>query len=150
LKRFQPGAGSARHVGIIVVAALIGYLGAGLGLNQPTLAAVAPTPTVPPTPTVARAVTFTPTVFTAETPTEEPQPSAVAAQPTTVPKTTPTTTPKPTSKPTGAPVYYLVQSGDTIEGISNKFGVGEDAIIRANSLADPNQLSVGEKLVIPR
>lgn len=146
LKRFSPGPGSARHVGVIVVAALIGYLGTGLGLSQRTLAATAATSTVLPTPTVARAVTFTPTVFVVTTPTEEPSASAVAPSPTSTPKTTP----KPTAKPTREPVYYLVQSGDTIEGISNKFGVSQDAIIRANSLSDPSKLSIGQKLVIPR
>ena len=137
-----------RHVGIIVVAALIGYLGAGLALNQQTFAATAATPTVQPTPTVARAVTFTPTVLVTGTATTTPEPtaSAVPASPTAALKTTP----KPTPKPTLAPEYYVVQSGDTIEGISNKLGVSEDAIIRANSLSDPNQLSLGQKLVIPK
>ncbi|HEX5415964.1 MAG TPA: LysM peptidoglycan-binding domain-containing protein [Chloroflexota bacterium] len=131
------------------MAALIGYLVAGLGQNRPSLAASVTTPAVPPTPTVARAVTFTPTVIAPETPTVKPTTVVVAA---VTPSATrgPGNTPSPSPKPTRAPVYYVVQSGDTIEGISNKFGVSEDAIIRANNLDDPNTLSLGQKLVIPK
>jgi LysM repeat protein len=42
-----------------------------------------------------------------------------------------------------------VRSGDTVYSIGRTFGVSPDAIVAANGLADPNQLALGQKLVIP-
>ncbi|MCY0878680.1 MAG: LysM peptidoglycan-binding domain-containing protein [Firmicutes bacterium] len=44
---------------------------------------------------------------------------------------------------------YRVQPGDTIDSIAAKFHVSWTALITANHLADPNDLKVGEVLVIP-
>lgn len=43
---------------------------------------------------------------------------------------------------------YLVQSGDTIEGIANRFGVSAEKLIRDNELPYPDQLVPGEAIVI--
>ena len=45
---------------------------------------------------------------------------------------------------------YVVQEGDTLSSIAARFGVTEAAIQRANDLADPNAIFVGQELVIPR
>lgn len=52
------------------------------------------------------------------------------------------------SKDPGYPVY-IVQPGDTINVIAIKFDVSSKDIIAANSISDPNLLSVGTQLVIP-
>ncbi|HEU5432483.1 MAG TPA: LysM domain-containing protein [Thermomicrobiales bacterium] len=44
---------------------------------------------------------------------------------------------------------YVVQQGDTLSGIAERFGVTEDAIMRANKLADRNRVEVGQTLLIP-
>jgi LasA protease len=63
---------------------------------------------------------------------------------------TPTLDPtRPSSLPTLGPGTYVVQPGDTIESIAEKFGVTEEAIIELNGLTDPNSLHVGQVLRIP-
>ncbi|MFN9266293.1 MAG: LysM peptidoglycan-binding domain-containing protein, partial [Acidobacteriota bacterium] len=44
---------------------------------------------------------------------------------------------------------YTVQAGNTLSGIARKFGVPLSALIAANQITDPNQLKVGDKLLIP-
>ena len=49
----------------------------------------------------------------------------------------------------GLPTVHIVQSGDTVYSIGRQYGVDPQAIINANSLANPNALSVGQQLTIP-
>jgi murein DD-endopeptidase MepM/ murein hydrolase activator NlpD len=49
---------------------------------------------------------------------------------------------------TNNPVY-IVQSGDTLNIIAQKFGVPVKDLINANNITDPNSLAVGERLIIP-
>lgn len=44
---------------------------------------------------------------------------------------------------------YTVQSGDTLGAIARRFGVTIEQIVAANSLTNPDRLSVGQQLVIP-
>ncbi len=44
---------------------------------------------------------------------------------------------------------YTVQSGDTITGIANAFDVDADAILIRNGLISPNDIRVGQVLIIP-
>ena len=44
---------------------------------------------------------------------------------------------------------YVVQDGDTVSAIAEKFGVTVDTIRWANSLSDVDTLSLGEKLLVP-
>ena len=44
---------------------------------------------------------------------------------------------------------YLVQAGDTLSIIALQFGVTVDDLISYNTLENPNQLNVGQRLVIP-
>ncbi|MEJ5200913.1 MAG: peptidoglycan DD-metalloendopeptidase family protein [Anaerolineales bacterium] len=44
---------------------------------------------------------------------------------------------------------YIVQSGDTLSAIAQKFGVSIQDIISLNNIQDPNTISVGSQLKIP-
>lgn len=56
--------------------------------------------------------------------------------------------PTETALPSGQTVEYVVQSGDTLAVIAAKLGTNQDAIIKANNIADPNLLYVGQRLTI--
>jgi murein DD-endopeptidase MepM/ murein hydrolase activator NlpD len=47
------------------------------------------------------------------------------------------------------PPVYVVQPGDTLNIIADKFGVSVTDIIAANEITDPNLISAGTQLVIP-
>jgi soluble lytic murein transglycosylase-like protein len=44
---------------------------------------------------------------------------------------------------------YIVRQGETTTVIAQRFGISVDDIVAANGLADPNQLSVGQRLILP-
>jgi Tol biopolymer transport system component len=45
--------------------------------------------------------------------------------------------------------YYTVRPGDTLMSIAWRFGVSQEAIMRANNISNPNFIYVGQRLVIP-
>jgi LasA protease len=47
------------------------------------------------------------------------------------------------------PDAYIVQTGDTLGIIAQKYGVSVDQLVQANDLANANVLDVGQSLVIP-
>jgi LysM repeat protein len=49
----------------------------------------------------------------------------------------------------GQVVDHIVQPGETLIGIAQKYGVDANAVAAANNIANRNQLRVGQKLVIP-
>ena len=64
------------------------------------------------------------------------------------PSATPTPSPPPSATPTAT--TYTVKSGDTLTGIADQFGVTADAVQRANNIANPTDLQIGQVLTIPR
>ena len=61
-----------------------------------------------------------------------------------------TPTPEPTLSPTPqGPTTYIVEVGDNLSSIAEKFGVEVLAIMAANNLSDPNEIQVGATLIIP-
>lgn len=50
---------------------------------------------------------------------------------------------------TPAQSRYIVQPGDTLQGIANEFGVGPAAILAASALQNPPELTASEVIVIP-
>jgi hypothetical protein len=80
-----------------------------------------------------------------------PSPSAEATvEPTAV--ATPEPTPEPTAastrQPAPTPVTYVVQEGDTLNGIAAQFGTTAEAIRQANGLPG-DVINIGQVLVIP-
>lgn len=62
----------------------------------------------------------------------------------------PTTEPDTTGNvPTGSGTTYTVQPGDTLFAIAQRFGITVQDIVSANSMTNPNNLSVGQELIIP-
>ena len=45
--------------------------------------------------------------------------------------------------------YYTVQYGDTLSGLACRYGVSENSIVQANSIANPNCIYAGQRLYIP-
>ena len=44
---------------------------------------------------------------------------------------------------------YVVLAGDNPDKLARKFGVTENALLKANGLSDAQKLKVGQRLVIP-
>ena len=55
----------------------------------------------------------------------------------------------PSDRPRSESIDYVVEGGDSLSSIGEKFKVSADAIRYANNLSDENILSVGQKLSIP-
>src|SRR5574341_929684 len=76
--------------------------------------------------------------------------------PTPIPTYAPTPTFIPTPNPTRSAIVdpsqdqlHVVQPGDTLNQIALLYGVSVESIIAANTLLDPDTLSVGQTLIIP-
>jgi LysM repeat protein len=77
-----------------------------------------------------------------------PSPSPVpTATPTPSPTATPT--PSPTATPASSPVVHVVQRGETLRAVAERYDVSVRSIVKANSLANASLIVVGQKLIIP-
>lgn len=72
---------------------------------------------------------------------------APTSGPTVTPGPTATPRPTPTPRPDGA-IVHVVQRGDTLGTLAVQYRVTVDQIVKLNNLTDPNQISVGQELVI--
>jgi LysM repeat protein len=62
----------------------------------------------------------------------------------------PSPSPSPTPTPPAAQKFHVVEGGDTLNRIAQKYGVTVEAIMQANGFTDRNRiLRIGERLVIP-
>jgi LysM repeat protein len=82
------------------------------------------------------------------TPTSDaPPPTAtIAVEPTSVP---PTITPEVAATPSSLGQTYVVQAGDIPVTIAERFGITVEALIAANPGMNPNNLQIGQVLIIP-
>jgi LysM domain len=132
-------------------AALLGIGGVALATGMFDLGSGAPADALSTSP--GAAPTATPTVRPTRTasPTASPSPTPVATpvpEPTIAPTAAPT--PVPTVAATPPPQQtYTVQQGDTLGLIAQRFGRTVQAIQAANGISDPNEIFVGQVLVIP-
>ncbi len=132
----------------------IGAAGVALGIGGVAVAsgfvdglgAPGPASSSSPAPTASQAASATPTATPSPTPTPTASPS---------PSPTPTATPAPTTAPTAAPPpppaqqTYVVQQGDTLAAIAQQFGTTAAALQSANGIEDPDEITIGQVLVIP-
>lgn len=81
-------------------------------------------------------------------PDQEATPTATPLQETPAPTATATPTAQPT--PTPAVITYTVQRGDSLSRIAARFGVTVEELVRANGIADPSLIHVGQVLTIPQ
>jgi LysM repeat protein len=72
-----------------------------------------------------------------------------AATPVAPQSQTVVVSPAPASSAGGQTFTYTVVAGDTLLTIATRFGTTPEAIAQLNSLADPNALTLGQKLQIP-
>ncbi len=122
---------------LLIGALLAATLACSLSTNEP-----AATPTPQPT-----------SIGALSTPTPTGQPTQ-----TTTPAATNTPFPTQTPLPTSAPTCfqrtdwpaYVVQAGDTLFGIALWTGTTVDQLALANCLANPNAISAGQVLRVPR
>ncbi len=68
-------------------------------------------------------------------------PPTTATVPTTVAATTP--------PPAAAAGTYIIEPGDTLSVIAERFGVTTDALSQANNITDVNTIRPGQELIIP-
>jgi LysM repeat protein len=136
-----------------VLAAGVGILAVGIGaaavagvIKTPALVAVDATPSS----SASASATPRPTSTPRPTPSATPSPTL---SPTPSPTPTALPTPVPTAAPTPAPPAaartYTVQQGDTLAAIAQRFGTTTQALQQANGIEDPNQIVIGQVLVIP-
>lgn len=121
--------------------AVIGLTLAGLACSRTAIPSDAPVWQVPSGSNAAAAPTL------AETPES-------AGLPSPPPPDAPILTPTPDSPHTlpamrTEPEQYVVQPGDTLGLIAQRYGVTLDALLESNTLANPNLLEIGQVLTIP-
>ena len=80
----------------------------------------------------------------AATPEPTPTPGAHFLMPTPM---APVSAPPHTAGP--EMLKYIIQEGDTLYDIALRYEVSMDDLIRINKLKDPNNLTVGQELLIP-
>jgi LysM repeat protein len=128
---------------------------AGAALARPALdgslsvldAAPQSTPGGSPSASAIPPPTFTPRPSPPATGSATPRPTA---SPTPLASLTPEPTPVATPIPTPAPERtYVVQQGDTLAEIAARFGSTVAAIQAANELDDPNEITIGQVLIVP-
>ena len=136
---------SSRTAPWVVAGVGIAVLGvAGAALARPLLEPPADAATRSPSPSVTPTATPAPTATATATPTPSATPAPTA---TPVP---PTPAPTPTPAPSATPQRtYVVAEGDTLAGIAERFGTTVSALQAANGIEDPNEIIIGQVLVIP-
>ena len=144
-------AGRARRSrsGLVAAGLVLGAGVAGTAIVAGSLAATGATgaASATSTPTATPVLMAQPTTRPTETPAQSPSVTPVESA-------TPEPTPPPTASPrpaTPAPTQrtYVVQEGDTLAAIAQRFGVSVSAIQAANDIEDPNEIIIGDVLVIP-
>ncbi len=78
-------------------------------------------------------------------------PEVTSSTLSTTVSTLPPSTAAPTTTTTAAPVSvtYVIQSGDSLGIIAERFGISLSVLADFNAISDPNTIYVGQEIVIP-
>jgi LysM repeat protein len=142
---------------LLIILLLLAYIAVSITLTWPAQQQPAPPPTLTAHPTVAQ--TSTP-IDRGVTPTHTPQPTSTPATtssitptspapPTVASSATPSPQPSFTATATTAVIQHTVQRGENLTGIAQQYGTTVQAIVEANTLANPDQIFIGQTLRIP-
>ena len=142
----SPGRRAGRRLARIalILLALIGTVLVGLLIGAGLAAQLVSRDGTTPAPSALAGDASPPTAVVSATPTmpsPSPTPSAAASA-----SPEPSATPDPS--PSG-PVIHVVEVGQNLTMIAQRYGVTVAALKKANSITDPNLIFVGQKLVIP-
>ena len=98
----------------------------------------------PATQTTAGSMVTAPPIPATPAPTAVP---VVVISPTPTPTITPT--PTPTPPPTPTPKTHTVRAGESLSVIADFYGVSMNAILELNDIPDPNNVPIGQVLILP-
>ncbi len=122
--------------------------------QAPTTTVAAPAPAAPPTTTAAVVVTIDATTTGAPTTVPAAGPTTTAAPATAVapPVTTPPGTIPRVTVPSGGVVstMWVVQVGDTIQSIADRFSLSPRRLASANALNESDALIPGQRIYVPQ
>ena len=148
---------------LLIILALLFYIAVTVALNIPrrpssTAKDAPPLPSQTLRPTVESAATAPTTSIASPTstqpPTKPPIPATTetaTALPAATATSTPTVSPEPqpTATPTVGTITHTVQRGDNLTGLAKRYGTTIKAIVKANGLANPDVIYIGQKLIVP-
>jgi LysM repeat protein len=123
---------------------------------EATVVAVEATPTLVPTGempadlTVTLAASLTAEVTPMASPTAVVTPTVTPTSPPGVPTHTPTPTPTTPPGTPSATVVHVVQRGENLFRIAQRYNTTVEAIASANGISNPRLIYVGQKLTIPQ
>ncbi len=80
---------------------------------------------------------------------QEIDPDYLASVTDIIPQRTTAITTVPDSRKQSEPFAYVIEDGDTLSSIGNKFKISVDALKYVNNLSDYSVLNVGDQIVIP-
>lgn len=77
-------------------------------------------------------------------------PVAQSSPPPAFPPPSPSPSPSPVSLPAPTQRFHVVEGGDTLNRIAQRYGVTVEAVMQANGITDRNRiLRIGERLIVP-
>jgi LysM repeat protein len=139
---------------VAVVALSAGLLIARVFGSSPNLPAgyVTPSPVIGEAETATATSPLSPTLEATRPPSATPAPSVTAEAVIITPSVTPPiAAATPTPPPTAPPSYieYVVQRGDILRAIAQKYGVTVEEILAINQIPNPDSLNVASVIRIP-
>ncbi|MDQ3149549.1 MAG: LysM peptidoglycan-binding domain-containing protein [Chloroflexota bacterium] len=136
-------AGAALGMGAVVtVGGMVDDESSGSNMVAPASAQAPPTGRATPSADPTHIARATPTNAPSNVSTSTPGPSAT-------PSVTPAPTIAPTASPAPAQETYVVEAGDTLAEIAERFATTASALQAANGIDDANDIAIGQVLVIP-